>query len=213
MLSGLPFFQLWLGTPPMKWSSFLLWAHPQNHCTSEGYGSLPFQALELMHLLNYVHTLVWFINVYVRNKIEALKFVNYCTKWMLFGFANCVKKESVSLHLLWRCSLWWCSPSVNYGDNCDDGFHELSRRSCFDLFVPCAFHESLKAMKGNEALAWACSLFAKVNDAGQTEGFLVLLPMRRCWVAIELGEIFLPCFLKGVTACAFLELLFWVCFV
>ena len=31
-------------------------------------------------------------------------------------------------------------------------------------------------------------------------------------MAIELGEIFLPYFLKGVKACAFLELLFCICF-
>jgi len=36
-----------------------VWTHPENHCTSlKVTAVLPFQALELMHLLNYVHTLV-----------------------------------------------------------------------------------------------------------------------------------------------------------
>jgi len=176
MLSGLPFFQLWLGTPPMQWSSFLLWTHPENHCTSlKVTAVLPFQALELMHLLNYVHTLVWFINMFVRNKIYALKFVTTVWSDALFGFANRVKKESVSLHLLWRCSLWWCSPSVNYGDNCDDGFHELSRRSCFDLFVPCAFTKAWKLWKGMKH--WRGPVvFLQRPTMHKRMGFLVLLP-------------------------------------
>jgi hypothetical protein len=68
-------------------------------------------------------------------------------------------------------------------------------------------------MKGNEALAWTCNLFAKANDAGLTDGFSCAFAYQALLGGHRVGRDFSSSFLEGDKACASLELLFWVCFV